>query len=155
MGAVRGTEVEQFCDYLNRRGLKLTSQRMRIAETVFSAHRHFTSEELYTLVRRREPLVGRVTVYRTLEHLVRSGMVEELSIVKGVSTYEHTAGHVHHDHLVCDSCGRVEEFHSDPLEHAKRRAAEERGWRPDRHLLKIQGLCPDCLARAGSAGPKA
>lgn len=140
-------EVEQFVGFLKGQGLKLTPQRLRIAETVFDTHAHFTAEQLYDLVKRREPLVGRVTVYRTLEHLVESGMVEELSIVKGVATYEHTAGHAHHDHLLCLRCGAVQELRSESLERAKDREARAAGWEPLSHLLKIRGLCPDCRAQ--------
>lgn len=144
--------MDQFCAFLRGRGLKLTPQRMRIAEMAFATHRHFTSEELYEMVRRREPLVGRVTVYRTIEHLVASGMVEELSIDKGVATYEHTAGHAHHDHLICTSCGRVTELRSQRLEAVKKEAAVEQGWEPQHHALKVYGLCPDC--KSGQARPR-
>ncbi len=76
-------EVKQFCDFLQKNGLKLTPQRLRIAETVFSTHKHFTADELYALVKKVEPLVGKVTVYRTLEHLVESGMVDRVFPERG------------------------------------------------------------------------
>lgn len=144
MSAPASPEVGQFCAFLKAHGLKLTPQRLRIAETTFGTHRHFTSEELYTLVKKREPLVGRVTVYRTLEHLVASGMVEELSIAKGVATYEHTAGHTHHDHLICTLCGKVTELSSPRLETVKQEEAAALGWEPQHHALKVYGLCPAC-----------
>lgn len=144
MSAPWTAEVAQFCEYLKAAGLKLTPQRLRIAETAFGTHRHFTSEELYLLVKKREPLVGRVTVYRTLEHLVGSGMVEELSIAKGVATYEHTVGHAHHDHLICTVCGKVTELSSPRLEAVKQEEAVALGWRPQHHTLKVYGLCPGC-----------
>jgi len=137
-------EVDQFVGFLKAQGLKLTPQRLRIAETAFDTHAHFTAEQLYDLVKKREPLVGRVTVYRTLEHLVESGMVEELSIAKGVATYEHTAGHTHHDHLICTSCGKVTELSSQRLETVKEEEAAALGWQPQHHSLKVYGLCPDC-----------
>jgi Fur family ferric uptake transcriptional regulator len=137
-------EVDQFVVFLKQQKLKLTPQRLRIAETAFDTHAHFTAEQLYDLVKKREPLVGRVTVYRTLEHLVESGMVEELSIAKGVATYEHTAGHAHHDHLICNRCGKVQELRSAKLEQLKEKEARAAGWEPQSHLLKIRGLCPDC-----------
>ena len=137
-------EVDQFVAFLKDHGLKLTPQRLRIAETVFDTHAHFTADALYALVKKREPLVGKVTVYRTLEHLVESGMVDELAIAKGVSTYEHTAGHAHHDHLVCLKCGRVQELSSPKLEALKEREARSAGWEPLSHLLRIRGLCPAC-----------
>lgn len=144
-------EVEQFVRFLKDHGFKVTPQRLRIAETVFDTHTHFTADVLYALVKKREPLVGKVTVYRTLEHLVQSGMVDELAIAKGVSTYEHTAGHAHHDHLVCLKCGKVQELASPKLEQLKEREARAAGWEPLSHLLRIQGLCPACRKDRASA----
>src|SRR4051812_47093764 len=133
---VQKTEVEAFFSHLKRKDFKATPQRMRIAETVFDTHHHFTADELYRLVKKREPLVGRVTVYRTLSHLVEAGMVDELSMEKGVSTYEHTTGHNHHDHLICMSCHRVEELCSPSLEQAKNHEAEKKGYKMVSHSLK-------------------
>lgn len=154
MTATASPEVRQFIEFLKAQGAKLTPQRLRIAETVFDTHRHFTAEDLYTLVKKREPLVGRVTVYRTLEHLVQSGMVEELGIQRGVATYEHVTGHAHHDHLICNACGVLHELRSERLEKAKQDAAEAAGWEPHSHSLKVYGLCPDCRRTRGPK-PKA
>jgi Fur family ferric uptake transcriptional regulator len=137
-------EVDQFCQYLRKKELKLTPQRLRIAETVFGTHKHFTADQLYSMVTKVEPLIGKVTVYRTLEQLVESGMVEELSIKKGVATYEHVAGHSHHDHLICVNCGRIDELSSERLEKLKKEEAESRHFEVISHSLKIYGLCPDC-----------
>jgi Fur family ferric uptake transcriptional regulator len=142
-------EVEAFFSHLKRKDFKATPQRMRIAEAVFDTHRHFTADELYKMVKKREPLVGRVTVYRTLSHLVESGMVEELSMEKGVATYEHTSGHAHHDHLICLNCQKVEEVRSDDLEKAKRAEASAKGFTMVSHSLKIYGYCPECQKKKG------
>jgi Fur family ferric uptake transcriptional regulator len=153
MPAAYSTEVQSFVDFLKDQGAKLTPQRLRIAETVFDTHSHFTAEELYALVKKREPLVGRVTVYRTLEHLVQSGMVEELSIKKGVATYEHVIGHAHHDHLICTACGALTELRSARLEKVKHEEAVAAGWEPHSHSLKVYGLCPQCR-RPGKKGSR-
>jgi Fur family ferric uptake transcriptional regulator len=141
-------EVGQFCDFLKRKQLKVTPQRLRIAESVFATHKHFTADQLYALVKKVEPLVGKVTVYRTLEQLVESGMVDEFSIKKGVSTYEHVVGHEHHDHLLCTNCGRVEELSSQRLEKLKKEEAEAKGFEVHSHSLKIYGLCAQCRPRS-------
>ncbi len=98
-------------------------------------------------MKKKEPLVGRVTVYRTLTRLVEAGMVEELSLTKGVATYEHVFGHCHHDHLICVRCGAVKELCSDRLEKMKREEAEANGYEVVSHSLKIYGLCPKCGGR--------
>lgn len=155
MPSAPSPEVAKFIEFLKSNGAKLTPQRLRIAETVFDTHRHFTAEDLYALVKKREPLVGRVTVYRTLEHLVESGLVVELSIQKGVATYEHVVGHAHHDHLICVDCGRLDELSSPRLEKVKEEEAKAVGWRPQSHALKIYGHCPVCVSKTAAARAKA
>lgn len=154
MPSMPSAEVAKFVEFLRGQGSKLTPQRLRIAETVFDTHRHFTAEDLFGLVKKREPLVGRVTVYRTLEHLVQSGLVEELSIQKGVATYEHVVGHDHHDHLICTECGRLDELASKRLEKVKEEEARVSGWVPTGHSLKVYGFCPDCAKKSPASKAK-
>ena len=123
---------------------------MRIAETVFGSHKHFTADDLYERVKKVESLVGRVTVYRTLNHLVDSGMVEELALKRGVTTYEHVVGHTHHDHVICLDCGKIAEMRSDALESLKQQEAEKLGFEVLTHSLKIHGRCMDCKAVGSS-----
>ena len=137
-------EINQFVDFLRGKGFKITPQRMRIAESVFSNHKHFTADELYARAKKLEPLIGRVTVYRTLTHLVESGMIEELALRRGVATYEHVVGHAHHDHVICLDCGKIEELRSDALEKLKVAEAEKLGFEVIAHALKIPGRCAQC-----------
>ncbi len=73
-------------------------------------------------------------------------MVEELSIRKGVATYEHVAGHRHHDHLLCIECNKVVELASERLEKVKKEESQVPGWTVVSHSLKVYGVCPDCFA---------
>ncbi len=75
-------EMETFRAALRSRRLSATYQRMAIAEAAFSTHSHFTADQLCEQVRKREPHVGRVTVYRTLGVLVEAGRVAERQLRK-------------------------------------------------------------------------
>lgn len=139
--------VAAFYEHLKGKSFKATPQRTRIAEVVFATHRHFTADELYAAVKKVEPLVGRVTVYRTLERLVESGMVQVLATERDCTLYEHTFGHAHHDHVLCAQCGASEDLLDPELERALLRAVERRGWQVMRHDLSIKGLCGKCCKR--------
>jgi Fur family ferric uptake transcriptional regulator len=136
--------VSAFYSHLKDKNFKATPQRTRIAEVVFDTHHHFTADELYAAVKKVEPLVGRVTVYRTLERLVEAGLVQVLATEKDCVFYEHTFGHAHHDHVVCAQCGKIEELLDSALEKALHKSIEGRGWQVMRHDLSIKGLCPAC-----------
>ena len=52
----------------------------------------------------------------------------------------------HHDHLVCVTCGRVEEFYDDEIEQRQKMIAETHGYTIVDHALAIYGSCPQCQA---------
>jgi Fur family ferric uptake transcriptional regulator len=141
-------ELEAFRKALRARGLSETYQRLAIAEAAFSTHAHFTADELLARARKREPHVGRVTVYRTLEVLVEAGLVEERQFRKDRILYEHMVGHPHHDHMVCIRCGRILEFESPAIEKEQEAAARRHGFEILHHSHTLFGHCRTCRKSA-------
>jgi len=140
-------EMEAFKAALKAKGLSTTSQRMAIAETLFGSHEHLTADDLYLLVKKRDPRVGRVTVYRTLAVMVEAGLVEERQFRKDRVLYEHVVGHHHHDHMVCVTCGKIIEFESPKIEAEQDAAAKKAGFTIYHHSHTLFGACRDCAAK--------
>lgn len=134
-------------DHLRRAGLRWTRQRALIVATALGTHEHFTAEELLGWCRQQDPKVSRATVYRTLLVLERGGIVEGLDTGDGGRRFEHVIGHDHHDHMVCDSCGAIFEFHDEELERRQEAAARRIGFHITRHSLRIHGECRNCARR--------
>ena len=147
-GALDG-EMSALREALESRRLSLTPQRLEIAREAFTTHEHFTAEELYDRVRKRDPRVGRMTVYRTLAVLVEAGLVEERAFSKERVHYEHVVGHPHHDHMVCVRCGRILEFSSPRIEKEQDRIAKALGFRPLHHQHTLFGMCRACDKKQG------
>jgi len=147
--------VQRFEEYLRRNRLKLTPQRRRVFERAFATHEHFSAEQLYEWLRHEggDARVSRATVYRTLDVLAKGGFVESLDTGRGELVYEHVLGHPHHDHMVCEACGRIEEFHDERIERLQLEAAEKKGFHVTGHVHRLTGLCRAC-ARAASGRPK-
>ena len=78
------TEVEDpreiFQQFLARKGLRVTNQRIAIFDAAFTAEDHFTAEDLLVRSRKLDPSVSRATVYRSLPILVDSGLVREVDV---------------------------------------------------------------------------
>lgn len=142
-----GPEMSAFRAALKARGLSATTQRMAIAETLFSAHDHLTADDLYERVRKRDPKVGRVTVYRTLAVLVEAGLAEERPFRKDRMLYEHTVGHRHHDHMVCISCGLILEFENPRIEREQEASARKAGFTVYHHSHTLFGACRACAGK--------
>ncbi|MCL5023264.1 MAG: transcriptional repressor [Nitrospirae bacterium] len=137
-------EKEIFRDFLSRKGLKLTKERQKILDEVFTLHGHFDPEGLLERLRRREAKVSKASVYRTLPLLVQCGLVEQVERDGKHARYEHTFGHGHHDHLICVKCGRVIEVFSPKLEAIQDDLCRESKFNGITHTLEIKGYCQSC-----------
>ena len=92
------------------------------------------------------------TVYRTLDLLEKGGFVESLDTGQGGLVYEHVLGHKHHDHMICEVCGRIEEFHEERIEQLQDEAARARGFQVTGHVHRLKGICKVCVARLRREG---
>jgi Fur family ferric uptake transcriptional regulator len=144
------TERSIFLEHIQRAGLRKTSQRDLIMETFLSTEEHLTIEDLHRLVQRRDPTIGHTTVYRTLKLLTEAGLAREVRFGDNKTYFEHHHDHDHHDHMICTACGRVLEFFSEAIENLQDEMAEQFGFLPTHHSLRMWGLCSDCQRSAGS-----
>jgi Fur family ferric uptake transcriptional regulator len=53
-------------------------------------------------------------------------------------------GHRHHDHIVCLTCGRIEEFFDERIEHLQEEACRRKGFELVNHHLRLEGYCRAC-----------
>lgn len=135
--------MNAFREVLKERRLSVTAPRLRIAEEVFGADQHYTAEDLYDRLKKRNSGVGRVTVYRTLKLMVEAGLVE-MRDFGGQGRFEPVVGRKHHDHLVCIDCKRVVEFENDEVEREQERIARREGFELLHHVHTLFGRCSDC-----------
>ncbi|HBU38344.1 MAG: transcriptional repressor [Desulfovibrio sp.] len=138
---------ELFADYLADKNLKVTPQRRLILDTFLKQDGHLSSEELYANVKKRDSSIGQATVYRTLKLLNESGLIEPLDFADGVVRYEWSYGQTHHDHLICDKCGKNIEILDETIESRQEQLAEEHGFKLLRHKMYLYGICSDCRSK--------
>ncbi len=130
-----------FARYLREQGLPVTQQRLAIARVVFGSSRHQSVDDLDAVLRSGGLRLGKATIYRTLDLLIRSELVEEHDFGEGFKRYEHRLSRdpVHH-HLVCTESGEVIEFRSEEIRRIVEETAARHGFRPTHHKLVIFGL---------------
>jgi Fur family ferric uptake transcriptional regulator len=136
-------------DELKSSGLKATLPRIKILE-VFgrAATRHMTAEDVYKALLAEGADVGLATVYRVLMQFEQAGLLKRNHFESGKSVFELNEGQ-HHDHLVCLTCGRVEEFYDADIETRQRSVAQSRGFALQDHSLALYANCTksDCEHR--------
>jgi Fur family ferric uptake transcriptional regulator len=137
-------EISRFRQFLANQGLKLTSERTALVREIFASHYHFEADELLMKMKQNHVKISRATIYRTLELLVKSGLVRRVHLGEEHYHYEHVTGNSHHDHLICTTCGTVIEFHDPALEQRQREICEKKKFTPTFHNLQILGICDSC-----------
>ncbi|HET6764299.1 MAG TPA: Fur family transcriptional regulator [Longimicrobiaceae bacterium] len=137
-----------FRRYLRQQGLPITQQREVVADVVFGSSEHLSVEEIEARLKERGERIGKATIYRTMELLVRSKLVEDHDFGDGFKRYEHLFGHHPvREHLICTHCRKVTEVQSREVERLQNALAREHGFLAARHRLEIRGLCRDCQAQ--------
>jgi Fur family ferric uptake transcriptional regulator len=138
-------------DEIKNSGLKATLPRIKILE-VFqkTQQRHMTAEDVYKALLDERADIGLATVYRVLTQFEQAGLLSRNHFESGKAVFELNEGH-HHDHLVCLSCGRVEEFYDPQIEERQHAIAKERGFTLQEHSLALYASCikTDCPHRGG------
>ena len=147
MDTANSTFVHLFRRYLRDQGLPITQQRETIAEVVFNSSEQQSVEDIEAKLRSRDDRIGKATIYRTLEMLVKSGLVAEHDFGEGFKRYEHLFGQAPvREHLVCTECGKVKAINSSELARVQREVAEQHDFMPARYRLAIYGICRECQA---------
>ena len=146
---------DAFRVFLREHNLPATAQRLAIADVVLGTDRHLSAEDVSRELLAQGARAGTATVYRTLEVLVRSGLVVERDFGEGFKRYEASRGIPHHEHLLCTVCGKVTEFRDERLERMTTLLAEAHDFSRQRHRLVIYGLCGNCRRGVPSSVPSA
>lgn len=128
------------------RGLRVTHQRRILAELLDEADEHLDAEAIFVLARKKDPSIHRATVYRTLNTLKSHGLVDELDLmhVTGDRHYYEIRPRVFHIHLVCTSCGGVQEPGGKFWADLQKRVERDTGFKPEVARIEMGGLCTRC-----------
>jgi Fur family transcriptional regulator, ferric uptake regulator len=128
-------------DELKSSGLKATLPRIKILEVFQNTQqRHMTAEDVFKALLQEGADIGLATVYRVLMQFEQAGLLSRNHFESGKAVFELNEGK-HHDHLVCVTCGRVEEFYDAEIEKRQHNVAHSRGFELQDHALSLYAVC--------------
>ena len=106
-------------------GLKVTHQRVKILQMLESSEtKHVSAEDVYKMLLEANEDTGLATVYRVLTQFEAAGLVTRHHFEGGTSVFELSTEH-HHDHIVCNKCGQVQEFYDEVIEEQQEKIARK------------------------------
>jgi Fur family ferric uptake transcriptional regulator len=114
--------------------------------------KHLSAKDIYAALYRMYPGIGLTTVYRTLDLLVRMGLINKFTFGDGPSRYEYMSEDKkgHHHHVVCSKCGKIidySDFLDDELElvnKTEKHLSEKYNFKVFGHSIEFYGLCEKC-----------
>ncbi len=136
---------QQVGQRLAAHGIRYTKGRRAVVQALQSAEGPRSAQELFD--RLDLPLSS---LYRSLTALERAEVVMPHHGARGVTRYELAEwASGHHHHVVCESCGVVDDVHLDPaleadLERLVRAIAGSIDFSPRGHALEVEGRCGAC-----------
>ena len=135
---------EELAEYLSKQGMKLTNQRRIIVNEFFKSDKHLSAEDLYQVLRNVDPSLGQATVYRTLKLLREAGLARQLQFGDDVARFEPRIDEEHHDHLICENCGKTIAVMDEKIEKLQNELADKHGFKLRSHRMYLYGLCREC-----------
>ena len=132
---------------LARLDQRYTPSRRALVETLAGAGRPLTIPEILAATSE----LPQSSAYRNITALIEAGVARRVTGADDHGRFElaeELSGH-HHHHLVCESCGKVDDVAPSPrleraLAEAARAAAEEQGYSVTDHRFDLVGVCPAC-----------
>ena len=138
-----GTTLERdIRERFRRSGYTLTSQRKAVLEALGESRGHPSAEDVYLLVKKKNPRVALGTVYQALGVLEEIGVIEAKHWSESPTRYDLNVGP--HLDIRCLDCGEVSEVPGvqfGGLEESIRAATP---YEVTRATVVVEGLCPDC-----------
>jgi Fur family ferric uptake transcriptional regulator len=131
------SNIEKMCRLVS---IKMTPQRVVIAEVISKSQDHPDVEEIYKRANEIDKNISIATVYRTLNLFEGSKIINKLEIGDGKSRYEaNYPNDLHHHHLIDIDTGEIIEFIDEELERLKQRIACKLGYFLIDHRLELYG----------------
>ena len=142
------SDLDLIVQRLELHGHRVTGSRRRVLEALVQAPAHFTVDDLVRLA----PHVGRATVFRTMKLLQDLNVVCRVLMEDG-SLHYRMSMRGHHHHLVCRSCGRVEDFSTCDVSSLVEELTRSTAYQIEGHWLEVYGRCAACRSRERAAVP--
>ncbi|CCH50166.1 Fur family transcriptional regulator [Pseudodesulfovibrio piezophilus] len=134
--------LKTFKEYLTSNNLKLTQQRLLIFKVFMSNEEKLSSDKLLRAVQELDIRISRSTVYRTVKHLLNSGIARCIQRGDGSTHYESMGDH--HSQMICERCGKRYPISNPYIDCLQQETARQQGFTMFSFQTQIHGICNQC-----------
>lgn len=137
-----GTSVQHALEQLKTTGVRITPQRHAILAYLVESMGHPTADDIYRALEPKFPSMSVATVYNNLKMFIEAGMVRELTYGDNSSRFD--ANVSDHYHVICEKCGKIEDFSYPSLADVEREAEKSTGFQVNGLRMELYGICKSC-----------
>lgn len=151
------SESDYLTKILEETGYKTTTQRSLVYEILTeNEDKHLSPEDVYELIKDKNPKMGIATIYRTLQLFDEIGLVYKHNFDDGCSRYEilpPNSSEVHqHHHLLCKKCGKIIEVKEDLMNSLEEMIEKQYNFEILNHVVMFTGICSQCRNKENEDG---
>jgi len=142
---MKKADTTKLSTILKEYAYKVTPTRLSILSTFMRVRKPLSAEHILKHVRKTERKADQVTVYRTLTSFEKKGLIKKVNLRTDAAFYE--LAFDHHHHVVCTSCGRVEDFTDCSISHIIEKVTRTSPYFKtiDDHSIELFGMCTTCV----------
>lgn len=141
--------VESIIQALRNKGYKATPQRIAICKFALGSREHPSVQRIYQEVKKTHSTVSLATVYKTLQILKETGLIQELNFPKDQTRFDpYLEPHIN---LVCLQCGNIQDVNDMVAQELVKRIVAGRRFTLVGQRLDVYGVCEKC---SGKTNPR-
>ena len=106
-------KLDSITSALSEKGLKATQQRIVVYRAVLESKDHPTAELVYESIKKNNPTISLATVYKTLETLAESRLINKVSTPQGSMRYDGVTER--HNHIYISNTNEILDFEDSEL----------------------------------------
>jgi Fur family peroxide stress response transcriptional regulator len=95
------------------KGLKITHQRIVVYQAIRCTDKHPTAEQIYDMIKEKNPSISLATVYKTLETFVENKLINKVSTPQGTMRYD--ARTENHNHIYVSNTNEILDYEDEEL----------------------------------------
>jgi Fur family peroxide stress response transcriptional regulator len=137
--------IASIIQALRSKGYKATPQRIAICKFALFSREHPSVQRIYREVRKTHPTVSLATVYKTLQILKESGLIQELDFPQNQTRFD--AYLKPHINLVCLRCGNIQDLDNPVAQELVKRVTAATKFIPASQRLDVYGICEKCSGK--------
>ena len=133
---------ETFKEFLNSKGLRVTTQRLAIFDAAYGYTDHFTAEDLLESARQIDDSVSRATVYRALPIMTQSSLIREVDVGRDYKFYmANKNATTFQAQVICVDCDKIFEIDAPFMEWYGKTVADKLGLEVVNQRLQVTARC--------------